>query len=89
VKQEGHYDSIEGSGMYLDRQGLQDRRVNFLLITQIITPTRPKKVSERMARTTFLLPENAYVRNTRMTEDTTDTSVNNSQARVLIVLTLC
>ncbi len=67
-EQEGHCDSIEESGIHLDKQGLRDRRVNCLLITQIITPKRPKKVIERAARTFVFLPENAYVRNIRMTE---------------------
>lgn len=58
---------MEESVIQLDKHGLWDRQVNVLLVTQIITPTRPKNVIERMARTSFFLPENAYVRNIRMT----------------------
>jgi hypothetical protein len=64
-----HCDSIEESGIHLDEQSLRDRRVNSLLVTQIIMPTRPKNVAKRIARTIFFLPENAYVRNIRMTVD--------------------
>ena len=64
-----HCDSIEESGIHFDKQSLRDRRVNFLLITQIIMPTRPKNVAERIARTDFFLPQNTYVRNIRMTVD--------------------
>lgn len=49
-------------------EGVLNGRVNCLLITQIITPARAKKVIKRAARTLFFLPENAYVRNIRMTE---------------------
>ena len=77
----------------LDKRSLRDRRVNFWLVTQIITPARPKKAMERMARTAFFLPENAYVRNIRITEDIADTGVNNSckaqgLIRTYIVLTI-
>ena len=34
-----------------------------------MTATRPKNAIERRASTGFFLPENAYVRNIRMTED--------------------
>src|SRR6266581_95247 len=77
-EQGGHCNPIEKSGIHLDKQGLRDGRIIFLHVTQIITPTRPNKVIERTARTFFFLPENAYVRIIRMTEDTTDASVNNS-----------
>jgi len=77
-EQEGHCDSIEESGIHFDKQGLRDIHVNCLLITQVMTPKRPKKVIERAARIFFFLPENAYVRNIKMTENMTDTSVNNS-----------
>jgi hypothetical protein len=40
--------------------------------------TRTKSVTERAARIHFFLPENAYVRDIRMTEEMTDTNVNNS-----------
>ena len=68
----GHCDSIisiEELVISLDKQNTQDRQVNFLLTTQMIMPTRPKNVTERTARTTFFLPENAYVRSIRITGD--------------------
>ena len=64
-----HCDSIEVSVMRLDKQDPRDRQLSFVLITQIIMPTRPKNVTVRTARTNFFFPENAYVRNIRMTED--------------------
>ena len=64
-----HYEFIEESGIHLDKQGLWDRRDKCLLVTQIITPRRVRRVIERTARTFFNLPENAHVRNIRMTED--------------------
>ena len=66
------------SEIRLDEYCLRDRRVNSLLITQTITPKRPKNVIKRMARILIFLPENAYVRSIRMTEYITDTDVNNS-----------
>ena len=75
---ERHCDFVEESGIHLGEQNLRDRRDICWLVTQIMTPTRPKKAIERTARTVFFLPENAYVRNIRMTEDVTNTSVNNS-----------
>lgn len=59
----------------------------------MITPTRPKKAIERMARTAFFLPENAYVRNIRITREKANTGVNNSckaqgPIRTYIVLTI-
>jgi hypothetical protein len=67
---------MEESEKQLAKKGLQNRRVNCLLITQIATPTRLKKEIERAARTVLFLPVNAYVRNIRMTREMTDTSVN-------------
>lgn len=60
---------MEESGIRFDKKGLRDKQVNVLLVTQIITPTRPRKAIERTARTSFFLPENAYVRNIRMTRE--------------------
>ena len=64
-----HCDSIEVSVIRIDKQDPRDRRVSFVLITQMIMPTRLKNVTARTARTIFFLPENAYVRHIRMTED--------------------
>jgi len=77
-EQEGHCDSIEKSAILLDKQGLQDRWDKCLLITQIITPTRPEEAIKRTTRSFFFLSENAYVRIIRMTEDMADRSVNTS-----------
>jgi hypothetical protein len=57
---------MEESENQLAKKGLQNRRVNSLLITQIETPTRLKKEIERATRTVLFLPVNAYVRNIRM-----------------------
>ena len=64
-----HYDSIEELVISLEKQDPRNRQISFVLITQMIMPTRPKNVTARTARTIFFLPENAYVRNIRMTED--------------------
>ena len=68
---------MEESEKHHAKQSLQNRQDNFLLITQIATPTRVKKDVKRAARTALFLPVNAYVRNIRMTGDTIDTSVSN------------
>ena len=76
-KNKGDTDSTKELGIHLSEQFFRDKRNISLVDTQIMTPTRPKNAIERSASTGFFLPENAYVRNTRMTEHT-DTSVNHS-----------
>ena len=51
--------SSRSQEIHFYKWSVRDRRVNFLPITQIVMPTRPKKVTERIPRTTFFLPENA------------------------------
>ena len=68
-KEKGAYcDPIEESVKRLDKQDLGDRRVSFVLITQMAMPTRTRNVAERTARIILFFPENAYVRKIRMTE---------------------
>ena len=64
-----HCGSIEELVIHLDKQGVHNRRVNSLLITQIIVPTRPRNEIKSIARIFFCLPENACVRSMRMTVD--------------------
>jgi hypothetical protein len=55
-------------GSIMNKRG----RAKCSLITQIVAPTRVRRVIERAARTVLFLPENAYVRNIRITEDMVD-----------------